>query len=101
MNAEKVVEVFEKYRGLMRQWLGPGYEPARCDVAARWEEDNQRYQIQHLLWCCDEGIKFAQGGRLEKAFRWLGFVQGVLVAWGDFSIEECGQHNMPAAEVAP
>lgn len=40
-------------------------------------------------------LQFARDGRLEKAFRWLGFMQGVLWAEGIYSINELKNHNRP------
>jgi hypothetical protein len=36
---------------------------------------------------------FVTEGRLDKAFRWLGFIQGVLWAQGIYSIDEMKTHN--------
>ena len=34
--------------------------------------------------------------RTEKAMRWLGFVQGVLFARGEFTVAELKEHSRPA-----
>lgn len=34
--------------------------------------------LEHLLYMCVEGIKLVEQGRMEKAMRWLGFIQGDL-----------------------
>lgn len=34
-------------------------------------------------------------GRIEKAFRWLGFVQGCLWATGQYTLDELKNHNRP------
>ena len=39
--------------------------------------------------------QFLVEGRREKAFRWLGFMQGVLYMAGQFTIEELANHNRP------
>lgn len=49
----------------------------------------------HALWCCREIRKMAGEGRREKAFRWLGFVQGVLFACGLATIDQLRAMNMP------
>jgi hypothetical protein len=43
-------------------------------------------------------IQFANDGRTGKAFRWLGFMQGVLSAEGFYSIDELKNHNRPDLE---
>jgi hypothetical protein len=49
------------------------------------EEDPAVYD--HLRWMCKKGIRLVDQGRTEKAFRWLGFVQGSLWGLGDIQIE--------------
>jgi hypothetical protein len=44
---------------------------------------------------CLEGIKLVNENRIEKAMRWLGFVQGTLWAMGVRTIEEMKVENMP------
>jgi len=34
-------------------------------------------------------------GRVEKAMRWLGFVQGVLFCFNDFTIDQLKDHSRP------
>lgn len=50
---------------------------------------------EHLRWMCYETINLAQAGRTEKAFRWLGFVQGVLWVWKFYTLDELKVHSMP------
>jgi len=38
---------------------------------------------------------FLKEDRVEKAFRWLGFIQGVLWTAGFYSLEELKNHNRP------
>ncbi|RJO60011.1 hypothetical protein C4544_06605 [candidate division WS5 bacterium] len=57
----------------------------------RTEEERMGY----LLWFCKETKKFAEKGDLEKAGRWLGFIQGTLWALNIYSIDEMRDHNRP------
>lgn len=41
---------------------------------------------------------FVAEGRIEKAFRWLGFIQGVLWCESVYSIEAMKDHNRPNDE---
>ena len=34
-------------------------------------------------------------GRIEKAHRWLGFIQGILWQSGNFTIDQLANHNRP------
>lgn len=53
--------------------------------------------LPHLLFMCEEASTFPPA-RLEKAMRWLGFVQGALWARGWISVEEAKRQNMPEGE---
>ena len=53
--------------------------------------------IVHLLGMIPKIGAFLDEGRREKAFRWLGFMQGVLYALGHYTIEQMAEHNRPAA----
>ena len=52
-------------------------------------------KIGHVRWMIAEAAAWPTS-RLEKKFRWLGFIQGVLWAEGIQSIEEAKKQNMPA-----
>jgi hypothetical protein len=47
-------------------------------------ERNSEWSSLHLLYMCEEGPKLITEGRIEKAMRWLGFIQGALWA-SDFA----------------
>jgi hypothetical protein len=55
-------------------------------------QDGQAHD--HLVWCCEQVMKFADLGQTEIGEQWLGFVQGALWALGYFTIEEMRQHSM-------
>jgi len=58
-------------------------------------------QRDHLLWMCVETRKILDHvagdkddrGTIEKAMRWLGFIQGGLWSQGFYSIEDMKNHN--------
>lgn len=47
----------------------------------------------HALWMCEQCRVFLRGGRLAKAYRWLGTIQGILLMNGIFSIMELKDQN--------
>jgi hypothetical protein len=52
-------------------------------------------RISHLMFMCQEAQKFVDEGRVEKAMRWLGFLQGVM--WKDdwYSLNDLKNHSRP------
>lgn len=78
MNAEKIIEVCDIYSIELRALI----------------RKNER--LDHV-WnrMLPLTMSFAEEGRTEKAFRWLGFIQGVLWAEGVYSIDELKDHNKP------
>jgi hypothetical protein len=49
----------------------------------------------HLRWMCGAGKALVDEGRIEKAMRWLGFVQGALWGMGLVTIECMKLVNKP------
>lgn len=81
MTADKVVEVCKLYNNRLRHLEAPNSRIAHV-------------RDRMLPLTCE----FAQAGRIEKAFRWLGFVQGVLWCEGIYSIDQMKEHNRPQGE---
>lgn len=89
MTSEQVLAAVEKYEKILggRADLPPtrfstnGLLPSRTDC------------LRHALWMTRELRKHLSGGKVEKAMRWLGFVQGVLWSLGVVSIEEMKDDN--------
>jgi len=58
-----------------------------------------RFEYEILAHChgmLDKMEGFIKEGRIEKAFRWLGFIQGCLWSTGQYSLEDLKNHNRPA-----
>lgn len=54
--------------------------------------------IENLLHCKEmipKIFQFLLEDRMEKVFRWLGFIQGVLYSNELYTIEEMKEHNKP------
>jgi hypothetical protein len=49
--------------------------------------------LNHALWMCEQCRLFLRAGRLAKAYRWIGTIQGILLMNGVFSIMELKDHN--------
>lgn len=52
-----------------------------------------RDRVRHCLDMCDEMVRHYEKGKVEKAMRWLGFVQGFIWAKGFATIEELREVN--------
>lgn len=52
-------------------------------------------QAAHLSWMLATSISFIREGKVEKANRWLGYVQGVIAAKGYATLDELKRANMP------
>jgi hypothetical protein len=53
--------------------------------------------VHHLVYMTQEAKKFVDEGRMDKAMRWLGFLQGTLWFSGT-SLNDLKKMNMPDAE---
>ncbi len=88
MTAEKLSSVFLLYKEWIRE---KGILPCRS-------EDSPCH-LGHLAYMADVSLtEFIPAGRREKAMRWLGYIQGVLVACGWFKLDDVKKHSMPDEE---
>jgi hypothetical protein len=80
--------------------------PMPIGEPTRWEYDRhedgemvipgRESQLQHARWMTTEILNLLASESektLEKVFRWLGFLQGILWATGIFTINEMRAHN--------
>lgn len=44
-------------------------------------------RLNHVRWMCSQVPRFVTEGRIDKANRWLGYIQGQLQANGVFTLE--------------
>lgn len=77
---------------------GMGYEPvAYPDVDEKIGASKlgtPKYDsLRHAHWMVHQTRDFLRGGRLAKAYRWIGMIQGILLMNGVFSIMELKGHN--------
>jgi len=52
-------------------------------------------KYNHLLEMIIKIPHFIEEGKMDKANRWLGFIQGVLWTFDDFKLEDLKSHNTP------
>ena len=60
--------------------------------------ENGTLSLGHICGMLDKMIEFALDGKVDKAYRWLGFVQGVLWTNNIYSIDELKMHNTSEKE---
>lgn len=91
MTPDKILEVVARYETLLSAY---GDDAKRYDKYAGGNLGRVGRR-QHLNYMTAEIRKFVAEGSTEKAFRWLGFMQGVLWADGHYTVEQLGEHNKP------
>lgn len=104
MTTEQIKAAATAAENVIRQWFkGPpgGCELTDVDKRKGIKDIHPLRRIGHLLWCCDQVRQFADAGRTEKAFRWLGFVQGALWVSEMASITELKAMNNPHEQSQP
>jgi hypothetical protein len=93
MTKEQVQKVLGQYEKQLREL---GYKPNRTtdsDIAGH------AIRTEHILWMCVEAQDvILKADKLDKAMRWLGFVQCGLWLLGFRTIEEMKHDNMPEGE---
>lgn len=87
MTGEKVKEVCDLYLQAVSH-LGAERQPV--EVCRWWAFEEV---CRHACWMAQETKKLVDEGRIEKAMRWLGFMQGMLVSIGVYSISATMDHN--------
>ncbi len=97
MTPEKVIEVVERYR---QEFIRMGIAKSayhhddlfRINSDLSWDYNDALRHCHNML---DQMVQFVKEGRMEKTFRWLGFIQGVLWANGIYTLAELQNHNKP------
>lgn len=54
--------------------------------------------LDHCLYMCHEILALIDQHRIDKADRWIGFVQGVFAAYSMYTIKEMAHHNRTGAD---
>jgi len=90
MTPDKIRAVITLYR---REFTRLEIPKVRCEPAHQVGDVTAILAHCHAL--MDEMEQFVAEGRLEKAFRWLGFVQGCLWSCRVYTVDQLKRHNMP------
>lgn len=93
MTDEKCLALLIKYRERLKEI---GAVSQEVDYNGKLPIDQTAFN--HLLSMLPKMEEFIKDGRREKFFRWLGFMQGALWSFGEFSLNELRNHNRPPEE---
>lgn len=97
MTHEKLKSVFVQYRALLDTDY-PGIEAKQLPEGVTVIHfGGLPYQTvaAHYKFMCDEAQRFVDAGRIEKAMRWLGFLQGAFWRCGRFNLNDLKNHSRP------
>ena len=99
MTPEKVLQVVNVFRTYFKEreipekqlegWMYGAYENFT---------KNPDSLLSHCHWMLNDMERFVQEGRMEKCFRWLGFIQGCVFSVGEFTLNELKNLNRPNDE---
>ncbi len=92
MTPQKVLEVIGVYRKL---FVGLGIK--RIEYPHQELLENVELGLAHCHGMLDKMEEFVREGRIDKASRWLGFIQGVLWAQKIYALEHLKHHNRPSS----
>ncbi len=91
MDAKKILEVIRMYRSYFTK---KGIEAV--DFPHNDKPDSSNDILSHCYGMLYKMEGFISEGRIEKAFRWLGFIQGCLWSTRQFSLEDLKNHSRPS-----
>jgi hypothetical protein len=94
MDNQQVQKAVDEIRAALSDSHGNYLNPIRNTNATMISD-----RVRHLLWMCDQITDFLKNDRIEKAMRWLGFLQGCCWMLNISSIEELKAQNAPSGTV--
>lgn len=91
MTPEKVKQVLADFKVILNEEARRIPDADYKFASKVWTKDARG----HAAWMCDEAAKFVDEGRMEKAMRWLGFINAVLWITGLRSLDSIKYACMP------
>lgn len=93
VTSEKLIKVLERYSATLDH-VEP--EEMQDELKTLPLCKVNRYVFEcHLAYMCKTTIRYVHEGRVEKAMRWLGFIQASLYILGYCTIEDLKNHSKP------
>ncbi|MDO8496810.1 MAG: hypothetical protein Q7S43_05165 [bacterium] len=91
MDGNKILEVIAIYR----KHLTEDHGVPKIDYPHDKPVFYKHKILSHCHGMLDQMEEFVRQGRIDKAFRWLGFVQGCLWSERCYTLDELKNHNRP------
>ncbi len=86
MSKEQLIALLDAYLVELKQ-----IKPHRADYALR--NPGHTTALGHAVFMCTEVKALIRLDKMEKAHRWLGFIQAILWTQGIYTIDEMRKHN--------
>lgn len=99
MEKEQIIAALTKYEE--RLTIHGSFAPQRLseeEMSRTVVTLGQRRALCHVAWMCGEAKRFVEEERIEKAMRWLGFIQASLWMASFSSVDSLKVDNMPKDE---
>jgi len=93
MDGLKILEVIGVYRKFFES-----HGIDKADYPHYLKPGALKNTLAHCHGMLDKMEVFIKEGRIEKTFRWLGFIQGCLWMAGCYSLDDLKNHNRPAKD---
>lgn len=99
VTSDKLISVFSFYRdelvkrGIQKKQLEDFQYDLKCSEIPR--ED----LLSHVYYMCDTAIGFVHEGRIEKAMRWLGYIQRDLFQADFYTLNGVKDHSRPDVQL--
>lgn len=91
MTETQILQTVKKYDAVLATKFEVQRHPTHA-VAPSGEQ-----ALRHVRWMCAQVQTFVAEGKLEKANRWLGFIQGALWSLGRGSVDAFREDNRDAS----
>ncbi len=89
MTTDKLKSVFRFYA----DWILREHGVMPC------KDENNPTHLGHLGYMAEAAVgDLIPDGKIEKAMRWLGYIQGCMVCKNQFTLDEVKRHSMPEGE---
>lgn len=88
MQAEQITNLAIKYQGILK---ARGHQSSKTDTSVIAPSPDAK--LNHTLWMCYQIPLLTNQQELEKATRWLAFVQGVLWSYDIETVDQMREDN--------